>query len=423
MSKLPKLEKFKGDQSQNFAIWIKQFEAHCAAATIAEGKKLDTLLCCVEGTAFTYLCDLKEDEENPATYANVKAAFQQRFCGVEFKRNLEIKLQSLRFRKDTCVSSFIDELYTTIKQLYDIKDSQTVTSIAMSHVVNNLEPTLREEAKIFQLSGNSKLENLLEVISIKLNSNSFGQNDVGASAMSLGERNRLEKLENLMEKVWTKLNGGGTSSGSSKTICEECQKPGHSRQNCFKLKTCYRCQEVGHIGRFCKKTTESNASNNLDDATVPEQRTMIQVKLGAQMINCLYDTGSQYSMLTRETYNALETKPPLSDVNRLGSGIDGRQFKFDGIVYINLTFETESGRPFILEYKPVLVSSSIKCNIFGAKTENRFKSCIRDISKGTITYRTGMCEEPITIHCFKEKQSTTNAKSLKSPRYQEMRFR
>ena len=197
MSKLPKVEIFKGDQSQNFAIWIKQLEAHCAAATIAEGKKLDTLLCCVEGTAFTYLCDLKKDEENPATYANVKSAFQLRFCGVEFKRNLEIKLHSLRFRKDTCVSNFIDELYTTIKQLYDIKDSETVTSIAMSHVVNNLEPTLREEAKIFQLSGNSKLENLLEVISVKLNSNLFGQNDVGASAKSLGERNRLEKLENL----------------------------------------------------------------------------------------------------------------------------------------------------------------------------------------------------------------------------------
>ena len=149
MSKLPKVEIFKGDQSQNFAIWIKQFEAHCAAATIAEGKKLDTLLCCVEGTAFTYLCDLKEDEENPATYANVKAAFQQRFCGVEFKRNLEIKLQILRFRKDTCMSSFIDELYTTIKQLYDIKDSQTVTSIAMSHVVNNLQPTLRRKQRFF----------------------------------------------------------------------------------------------------------------------------------------------------------------------------------------------------------------------------------------------------------------------------------
>ena len=69
--------------------------------------------------------------------------------------------------------------------------------------------------------------------------------------MSLSERSRLEKLENLMEKVWTKLNeGGSTTSGSRRTIWEECKKPGHSRQNCFKLKTCYRCQEVGHIGRF-----------------------------------------------------------------------------------------------------------------------------------------------------------------------------
>ena len=127
-----------------------------------------------------------------------------RFCGDEFKRNLEIKLQSLRFRKDTRVSSFIDDLYTTIKQLYDIKDQKTVTSIAMSHVINNLEPTLREEAKIFQLSGNNKLENLLEVISVKLSSNVLGDSDIGASVMSLGERNRLEKLENMVEKMLSK---------------------------------------------------------------------------------------------------------------------------------------------------------------------------------------------------------------------------
>ena len=75
MSKLPKVEKFKGDNTQNFKIWIKQFEAHCSAATVTDGKKLDTLQCCVEGTAFSYLCDLKEDEENVATYATVKAAF------------------------------------------------------------------------------------------------------------------------------------------------------------------------------------------------------------------------------------------------------------------------------------------------------------------------------------------------------------
>ena len=132
MSKLSEVDKFKGDHSQNFTIWIKQFEAHFAAATIAEGNKLDTLLCYFEGTAFTYLCDLKEDEENPATYANVKAVFLQRFCGVDFKRNLEIKLQSLRFRKDTCVSSFIDELYTTIKQLYGIKNSHVDRNVIRS---------------------------------------------------------------------------------------------------------------------------------------------------------------------------------------------------------------------------------------------------------------------------------------------------
>ena len=79
MSKLPKVEKFKGDNTQNFAIWIKQFEAHCTALTVADARKLDTLQCCVEGTAFSYLCDLKEDENNQATYNTVKTAFEAKF--------------------------------------------------------------------------------------------------------------------------------------------------------------------------------------------------------------------------------------------------------------------------------------------------------------------------------------------------------
>ena len=54
----------------------------------------------------------------------------------------------------------------------------------------------------------------------------------------------------------------------------------------------------------------------------------------------------------------------------------------------------------------MLISSAVSCNIYGAKTENRFRSCLRDLENGTITYHTNDCKEPITLHCFKEKQSS-----------------
>ena len=41
-----------------------------------------------------------------------------------------------------------------------------------------------------------------------------------------------------------------------------------------------------------------------------------------------------------------------------------------------------------MEYEPVLVSKEINSNIFGANTENRFKSCERDFEKLFIEYKT-----------------------------------
>ena len=203
-AKIPKIEKFKGDNDQNFNVWIRQFESHLAASGVVEDKKLDTLLCCVNGTAFSYLCELKDDTTNQATYASAKTAFAARFCGAEFKRCLQIKLQGMKFTKGTSINTFANELNTIIKQLYGITDATVITSIATNHLVNNLDPWLREEAKMFQLSGVDNLENLLEFVSLKMTSSSFGRNEAAAvetSAMSTSERGRLEKLESMMEKL------------------------------------------------------------------------------------------------------------------------------------------------------------------------------------------------------------------------------
>ena len=78
-------------------------------------------------------------------------------------------------------------------------------------MINNLDVGLRDEAKIFQLSGNNKLANLLEEISVKMTSGSLGGNNIAsASAMSIGELNRFEKLEEMMQKVLTKMEESST---------------------------------------------------------------------------------------------------------------------------------------------------------------------------------------------------------------------
>ena len=61
---------------------------------------------------------------------------------------------------------------------------------------------------------------------------------------------------------------------------------------------------------------------------------------------------------------------------------------FDGIVYLNISFGLKERGTHQVEYEPVLVSKEINSNIFGANTENRFKSCERDFEKLFIEYKT-----------------------------------
>ena len=72
MPSLPKVEKFKGDNRQSFNQWILMFEAQLTVLETADNKKRETLLCLLDGNAFTtaaqYIARL-----NTATYAQVKA--------------------------------------------------------------------------------------------------------------------------------------------------------------------------------------------------------------------------------------------------------------------------------------------------------------------------------------------------------------
>ena len=88
-----------------------------------------------------------------------------------------------------------------------------------------------------------------------------------------------------------------------------------------------------------------------------------------------------YTIITRKTCDSLPNKPPLSPFNSSGIGVDGHTFCFDGIVYLNFSFDLKEGGTHQVEYEPVLVSREINSNIFGAKGENKFKSCQRDFKK------------------------------------------
>ena len=100
-----------------------------------------------------------------------KTCRKGRTKGQNYKRTLESKFRSLLFRKGMKINQFCSELYTVIRELYDIYDENAIQSIAISHVVSNLDDALKGAIKLLQLSGNVKLENILEIAESKMQNN------------------------------------------------------------------------------------------------------------------------------------------------------------------------------------------------------------------------------------------------------------
>ena len=69
------------------------------------------------------------------------------------------------------INQFCSELYTVIRELYDIHDENAMQSAAISHAVSNLDDAVKGAVKLLQLSGNVILENILELAKSKMQTN------------------------------------------------------------------------------------------------------------------------------------------------------------------------------------------------------------------------------------------------------------
>ena len=165
--KIPKINIFKRDSKQSFITCIVEFEAHTRALDINQEKWRDILPSCTESIAFTFIAT-KIVEDETITYNTLKIEMKRRFFGGDYRRTLQYKLSELIFRKGINVSTFIEELTKNNREVFEIEDPETIISIA-----SNLEEDMHQYAKVFQLTGNKSLENLLELIVTKTQGNIF----------------------------------------------------------------------------------------------------------------------------------------------------------------------------------------------------------------------------------------------------------
>ena len=427
MPKIPTVVKFTGDNDSGFDLWCAQFEAQLKALGIKDeqNKWRDLLLCCTDGSAFAYASQAIVASAD-ISYVNLKKSMKERFCGDDYKRNLQAKLQNLRFRKGTKIIPFVHELRMTVRELYSITGEEAIEGIATSHVMATLDDHVKKHVQVLQLAGNTGLENLLELVDSLLSGNPLSlsaakmgkDNSVdnpatGAYATAATETvsydKRLGRLETMFEKLMTKLDNPAPRAQRSEAVCEHCKKKGHTRERCFKLKKCYKCGEIGHISKYCKAVDvdtnkimpQSGNCQEAPDGVEPGNRLVIKVKVGSDRIDFLYDTGSQNSVIPRHVYDSLQVKPPLIPMKRSGIGITENKFQFDGVVYLNLELQQTDGSLYILEYEPVLVSPSVVTSTFGIKAEQRFEEIKRKQRDRTLTFVTEDKQE-IIIPFYRE---------------------
>ena len=135
---------------------------------------------------------------------------------------------------------------------------------------------------------------------------------------------------------------------------------------------------------------------------------MLTVTISGKNINFLYDPGSEYTILPKHLYDSLPMKPPLLPMDQFGVCINKSKFRFDGIAYLQLTFNRQDSSVYELPYEPVLVSSQISQAIFGIHTELRFKSVYRNNDNNELIFSPPDAYD-INIKYFSENKSGVNA--------------
>ena len=79
--------------------------------------------------------------------------------------------RAVKFTKGSKISTFITELCQIIKKFYSLTDQGAVKSILASHILSPLDPFMRAVFRILQISGNLRLETLLEFLDLKYHNN------------------------------------------------------------------------------------------------------------------------------------------------------------------------------------------------------------------------------------------------------------
>lgn len=75
-----------------------------------------------------------------------------------------VKFSSMTFIKGSNILTFIIEFCQIIKELSTLTEKEAIKLIETRNILSMLDPLMREDVRILQISGNMCLENLLKFL-------------------------------------------------------------------------------------------------------------------------------------------------------------------------------------------------------------------------------------------------------------------
>jgi hypothetical protein len=84
-------------------------------------------------------------------------------------------------------------------------------------------------------------------------------NQTNSSSNSANSNQSKKKRRAEETEVEPQVMKAETNSGKPRKVCSHCNKTGHTRDQCWQLKTCENCGIKGHIAQYCPELDDEDS--------------------------------------------------------------------------------------------------------------------------------------------------------------------
>ena len=259
-----RLEKFRGDGTDNVEEYLKKFDRYVKVCNIKEDQQFDLLCLQLEGRAHWYIDSLKPV---PKDLAELKAALT-----TKFKLEKQIKMDIFNMKK-LDIESINDFVYRVER---DTRDLNLPDQLQVQIAVGGLHPTVQSA---ISSHGPKNLDD------VRTLANRVQQPIAAVSSVNTQHEGPLTQILELLQKLTTEKTETGArpkhnqprdqeyrkqqpnySSNrpdySNKKPCQGCGRSCISRSSCPAWgKSCHNCGKLNHFSPVCRAAKMSQEQN------------------------------------------------------------------------------------------------------------------------------------------------------------------